>query len=91
MDLLAVFWKELELYGARVYQRSDFEESVRVLASGIVPADAFITDVLPLADVDLAFERLREGRNVVKVLVSPLMEASGRREVRDVGTRHVPT
>jgi (R,R)-butanediol dehydrogenase/meso-butanediol dehydrogenase/diacetyl reductase len=91
VDLFAVFWKELELHGARVYDRSDFEEAVRLLAAGTVPADALITDVFPLADVDSAFERLRQGRDVVKVLVSSLIETAEGRKAHDGGPRHVPT
>jgi 2-desacetyl-2-hydroxyethyl bacteriochlorophyllide A dehydrogenase len=90
VDLFAVFWKELELHGARVYERSDFEEAVRLLSSGTVPTEALITDVVPLTEVDLAFARLRQGRDVAKVLVSPLVQAVEERKVRD-GARRVPT
>jgi 2-desacetyl-2-hydroxyethyl bacteriochlorophyllide A dehydrogenase len=91
VDLLAVFWKELQLLGARVYERADFEAAVRVLSSGAIPADALISDVVPLSQAGLAFERLRSGHGVVKILVSPLVELGDPREVRDGGARHVPT
>ena len=45
VDLFRVFWRELTLIGARVYERSDYEEAVRLLAAGAIPADTLITDV----------------------------------------------
>jgi (R,R)-butanediol dehydrogenase / meso-butanediol dehydrogenase / diacetyl reductase len=78
VDLFRVFWRELTLLGARVYERADFEEAVRLVAAGRIPADALITDVVPLADVGQAFERL-EGGDVVKVMVSCLPEEATQR------------
>jgi threonine dehydrogenase-like Zn-dependent dehydrogenase len=72
VDLFAVFWKELELVGARVYRRTDFAEAVRLVADGAIPAQALITDVMPLEETEAAFERLSNGGSVVKVLVSSL-------------------
>ena len=37
IDLQRVFWRELRLLGARVYQRTDFEEAVRLLAGRSYP------------------------------------------------------
>ena len=34
VDLFRVFWRELTLIGARVYDRSDFEEAIRLLHEG---------------------------------------------------------
>ena len=62
VDLFRVFWRELTLIGARVYDRLDFEEAVRLLASGDVPAEPLITSVEPLARVAAAFETLESGR-----------------------------
>ncbi len=68
VDLFRVFWRELTLIGARVYDRLDFEEAVRLLASGDVPAELLITSVEPLARVAAAFETLDEGR-AMKILI----------------------
>lgn len=70
VDLFQVFWKELQLIGARVYQRSDFEEAVRLVADGAIPVDALISDVISLEKTAEAFERLANGENVVKILVA---------------------
>ena len=69
LDLHRVFWRELTLVGARVYRRDDFEEAVRLLHSGVIPADALISAVEPLGTADRAFARLAAGDGVMKVLV----------------------
>ncbi|WP_308797796.1 zinc-dependent alcohol dehydrogenase [Agromyces silvae] len=69
IDLQRVFWRELSILGARVYERTDFDEAVRLLASGEIPVDAMITDVVPLDGVADAFAELEAGR-AMKVLVN---------------------
>jgi 2-desacetyl-2-hydroxyethyl bacteriochlorophyllide A dehydrogenase len=69
VDLMAAFWKELDIVGARVYQRQDFEEAVALLADGTIPADSIITDVVPLSETDHAIERLASGEEIVKLLI----------------------
>lgn len=69
MDLHRVFWRELSIVGARVYRRDDFEEAVRLLDSGVIPADLLISAVEPLGTADRAFARLAAGGGVMKVLV----------------------
>ncbi|MCL8025482.1 zinc-dependent alcohol dehydrogenase [Nocardioides bruguierae] len=68
VDLKQVFWRELRLLGARVYERADFEEAGRLLADGVVPTDVMITDVLPLERVADAFTTLEAG-GAMKLLV----------------------
>jgi 2-desacetyl-2-hydroxyethyl bacteriochlorophyllide A dehydrogenase len=68
VDLHRVFWRELELIGVRVYQRTDFEEAVRLVHSGQIPADQLISRVTEIEDVASAFADL-EGGGVVKVLI----------------------
>ena len=68
VNLFRVFWRELTLIGARVYERRDFEDAVRLLASGEVPVEPLITAVEPLARVADAFETLEAGR-AMKVLI----------------------
>jgi (R,R)-butanediol dehydrogenase / meso-butanediol dehydrogenase / diacetyl reductase len=68
VNLFRVFWRELTLIGARVYERADFEEAVRLLESGAVPAAAMITAVEPLGDVSDAFAELESGR-AIKMLI----------------------
>lgn len=68
VDLLRAFWRELTLMGARVYQRADFEEALRLLNNGDVPAEPLITSVKPLSEVSAAFEELEAGQ-AMKVLL----------------------
>lgn len=68
IDLQRIFWRELRILGARVYQRPDFEEAVRLVATGAVPTDALISGIVPLASVQEAFETLEGGR-ALKLLV----------------------
>jgi len=68
VNLFRVFWRELTLIGARVYERVDFEEAVRMLASGDVPSAPLITRIDPLADTAAAFELLESGR-AMKLLI----------------------
>lgn len=68
LDLHRLFWRELRILGARVYERRDFERAVELVAEGAIPADRLITRVVPLAETASAFEALEEGR-AMKLLV----------------------
>jgi len=68
VNLFRVFWRELTLLGARVYERSDFEHAVRLLDSGAIPAAQLITQIDPLDDVAAAFAELESGR-AMKLLI----------------------
>jgi (R,R)-butanediol dehydrogenase / meso-butanediol dehydrogenase / diacetyl reductase len=68
IDLQRVFWRELRLLGARVYQRTDFETAVELLRDGVIPADALITNTVALDAVGAAFEDLESGK-ALKILV----------------------
>jgi (R,R)-butanediol dehydrogenase / meso-butanediol dehydrogenase / diacetyl reductase len=69
VNLFRVFWRELTLIGARVYDRSDFEEAIRLLHDGAVPAAALITRIEPLSRVAAAFDSLEAGE-AMKILIA---------------------
>jgi 2-desacetyl-2-hydroxyethyl bacteriochlorophyllide A dehydrogenase len=69
VDLHRFFWRELSLVAARLYDRSDFEAAVELVADGVVPAAELISRVEPLGRVTEAFEALEAGGRVMKVLV----------------------
>lgn len=69
VDLFRVFWRELTLIGARVYERRDFDRAVEMLAAGEVPAAHLISAVQPLERTADAFSALEAGAEVVKVLI----------------------
>ncbi|OJV59839.1 MAG: Zn-dependent alcohol dehydrogenase [Cellulomonas sp. 73-145] len=79
VDLQRVFWRELTLVGARVYERVDFERAVELVAAGVVPAERLITRVVPLTEVNGALDDLGAGR-AMKILVD--VQAGQPEEVR---------
>ncbi|MGD0196800.1 MAG: alcohol dehydrogenase catalytic domain-containing protein [Solirubrobacteraceae bacterium] len=68
VNLQRVFWRELTIIGARVYERVDFEEAVSLLAAGVIPAEALISLIEPLDDASAAFAELEAGK-AMKVLI----------------------
>jgi len=74
VNLFRVFWRELTLIGARVYERGDFEHAIRLLNSGAIPAAQLITRIDPLGEVAAAFAELESGR-AMKMLID--CQASG--------------
>jgi 2-desacetyl-2-hydroxyethyl bacteriochlorophyllide A dehydrogenase len=69
VDVHRVFLHELSLVGARVYERADFTEAVRMLAAADLPSGELVSDVVPLPAAAEAFRLLESGGRVVKVLV----------------------
>jgi 2-desacetyl-2-hydroxyethyl bacteriochlorophyllide A dehydrogenase len=68
INLQRLFWRELTILGARVYQRVDFEKAVKLLDGGVIPADLLISKIVPLAQTQRAFADLEAGR-AMKILV----------------------
>lgn len=69
IDLQRVFWRELRILGARVYERADFETAVELLRDGVIPADALISQTVQLDGIPAAIEDLEQGR-ALKILVA---------------------
>ncbi|MEV0570732.1 alcohol dehydrogenase catalytic domain-containing protein [Dactylosporangium sp. NPDC050588] len=69
VDLHRFFWRELELFGARLYQRDDMTEAIRLVATGEVPVQRLISRVGPVDSVGDAFTALESGGSVMKVLI----------------------
>jgi (R,R)-butanediol dehydrogenase/meso-butanediol dehydrogenase/diacetyl reductase len=69
VDLHRFFWRELTLLGARLYDRSDFERAVDLVASRQVPLAGLVSRVVPLPQVSEAFMALQAGEAVTKVLI----------------------
>ena len=51
VNLFHFFWKELEMVGARVYEASDFDKAIEIVASGDFDLEPFITSVNSLPDI----------------------------------------
>jgi threonine dehydrogenase-like Zn-dependent dehydrogenase len=69
VDLFRCFWRELNIVGARVYAAEDFERSIELAASGRLPLERVITNVLPLEDLVTGMRLMERGGDVMKVLV----------------------
>ena len=67
--LFDMFWKELELRGARVYEPEDYERAIELLASEMLPVERLITRVEPLERLPAVFDELTAGTGDMKVLV----------------------
>lgn len=56
VDLKQLFWREVEILGARVYEAADFDEAIALAAGGKLPLEKMISARLPLASIQSAFE-----------------------------------
>ncbi|EDY55827.2 MULTISPECIES: alcohol dehydrogenase catalytic domain-containing protein [Streptomyces] len=77
VNLHRFFWRELTLVGARLYDRTDFERAVTLVAEGTVPAEQLISKVVPMAQAPDAFEALEGGGDVMKILVDCTDDSQG--------------
>ena len=69
VDLHRFFWRELDLIGCRVYQSVDFERAIRVAAEGLVDLESLVSKVVPYEEATWGFEQMRDGGDIVKVLI----------------------
>lgn len=68
INLQRVFWRELRILGARVYERVDFERAIELIDSGTIPTDLLITKIVPITQTQAAFGDLESGL-AMKILV----------------------
>jgi (R,R)-butanediol dehydrogenase/meso-butanediol dehydrogenase/diacetyl reductase len=74
LDLAAapIVINELEIRGVIAYRRAQFQAAIDMLAAGAIPVDELITDIVPLAEAESAFQTLTAGRTEqVKILLAP--------------------
>lgn len=69
INLFDVFWRELQLRGARVYERQDFERAIKIADSGTLPLDHIISEVYPLAELKKGLDQMSDGAEVMKILI----------------------
>ncbi|MCZ2152386.1 MAG: alcohol dehydrogenase catalytic domain-containing protein [Bryobacterales bacterium] len=69
VDLFRLFWREIKMSGARVYEPEDFEKAISIAASGALPLDRMITRELPLDRLADAFAEMDGGGEVLKILM----------------------
>jgi len=68
LDTNLIHYKELGVFGAFASNRRDFEEAARLLASGSIEADRFISRVVPLDRIAEGIDLVRRGE-VLKCVV----------------------
>jgi 2-desacetyl-2-hydroxyethyl bacteriochlorophyllide A dehydrogenase len=69
VNLHDVFWKELEIVGARVYEPEDYENAIALVVSGRLPLADLITSVEPLEKLHEALEQLESNPSAMKILL----------------------
>jgi (R,R)-butanediol dehydrogenase / meso-butanediol dehydrogenase / diacetyl reductase len=69
VNLYRLFERELTLQGARLYARADWEEAIRLAASGAVPVAPLVSRKLPLEALQSGMEEALRGGPVMKVLI----------------------
>ena len=69
VDLFRFFWRELRLIGARVYEGQDYDAALELAASGRLPLDRLVSDVVPLEGLQEGFEQMDRGGECLKILV----------------------
>jgi len=74
LDLAAppIVLKELSIRGVIAYRRAQFQAAIDMLAAGAIPVGELITEVVPLAEAEEAFQALTaRGTDKLKILLSP--------------------
>lgn len=69
LDLFKFFWREIQLFGARLYESVDFEEALKIAASGSIPLEKLITGVFELDSIQAGFESLNNNTTAIKTLI----------------------
>lgn len=64
--------QEMQLIGSVSCTRKEFEETIDLIASGMIDPEKYVTDVLPLEQLQHAFERLTSKTDpVLKIVIKP--------------------
>ena len=69
VDVFQLFFAEIELLGARLYEAQDYEEAIRIAASGFIPFDKIITQVSPIGEIQSVFETIDNNPAGMKYLI----------------------
>ncbi len=69
VNLYQVFARELHMHGSRLYAREDWEEAIRLAATGAVNLGPLVSRRIPLERINEGMEEALKGGAVMKVLV----------------------
>ena len=68
INVTSLVQKEITLSGAYAYT-NDFEEAIALVASGKISLEPLITDVFPLTEIKDGFDRQRDTKGSIKVVI----------------------
>ena len=72
MGVRKIVLHEIKFIGSVSCTRKEFEETIDLIASGMLDVDKYVTDVMKLDNLQHAFERLTSKTDpVVKIVVKP--------------------
>jgi len=69
VNLYPMFAREVTMHGSRLYNRQDWEEAIRLAASGAVTLAPLVSRKIPLEGLQEGMEEALRGGPVMKVLV----------------------
>jgi (R,R)-butanediol dehydrogenase/meso-butanediol dehydrogenase/diacetyl reductase len=69
LNLYRLFFREVSMHGSRLYAREDWEEAIRLGASGAIPLAPLVSRRIPLEALQEGMEQALGGGPVMKVLV----------------------
>jgi (R,R)-butanediol dehydrogenase/meso-butanediol dehydrogenase/diacetyl reductase len=69
VNLYPMFARELTMHGSRLYARADWEEAIRLAASGAVPVAPLVSRKISLEALQEGMEQALRGGPVMKILV----------------------
>jgi threonine dehydrogenase-like Zn-dependent dehydrogenase len=69
VNLYQMFAREVSMHGSRLYAREDWEEAIRLAASGALPLAPLVSRRVPLEALQEGMELALRGGAVMKVLV----------------------
>ena len=71
-DMNRAVLQEIRLTGSVSCTRKEFEETIDLIASGMIDPEKYVTDVMPLSELQHAFERLTSKTDpVLKIVIKP--------------------
>jgi len=69
VNLYQMFARELSMHGSRLYAREDWEEAIRLAASGAITLGPLVSRTIPLEALQEGMEQALGGGPVMKLLV----------------------
>ncbi len=69
IDLKMLFWRELTIIGARVYEYEDYEYAIKLVSEKALPVEKLISNVAPLEKIQDLFQEIESNPSGMKYLI----------------------